>query len=112
MLGRHRVLNYIAGATAALVLAAGSAVAATNTYKFAFVTPNSPNDPYARSGQELAKALEEANAANAASEVALQRAKRNLETEHRKGVEAAAKLLRRVRSLCYHTGPHTTASAW
>ena len=60
MLGRHRVLNYIAGATAALVLAAGSAVAATNTYKFAFVTPNSPNDPYARSGQELAKALEEA----------------------------------------------------
>jgi hypothetical protein len=56
--------------------------------------------------EELAKALEEANAANAASEVALQRAKRNLETEHRKGVEAAAKLLRRVRSLCYHTGPH------
>jgi len=46
-------------AAAAAVLALAVAAEAKTTYKFAFVTPNSPDDPYARTGQELATALDE-----------------------------------------------------
>jgi tripartite ATP-independent transporter DctP family solute receptor len=52
------MLRSLVGAAGAVLLLAGVANAKT-IYKFAFVTPNSPDDPYARTGLEFAKALEE-----------------------------------------------------